>query len=700
MAEELRFHLDEYVRDLVRSGIPEAEAARLAHLEFGRLENVARDCRDARGLRPFDALEQDIRYALRLMRRTPGFTLAAVATLTICLGANLAIFAVVDAVLVRPLPYPQPDRLVTVYNTYPRAGVPDDGSSVTNYYERRGRIPAFESLALYRDGAVVVGETGRTEREFITRVTPEFFGTLGLAPALGRAFTDEETRYGADHVVILGHDYWQTHFGGDPHAIGGTLRVDGLAYTVIGVLPGTFEFLRPRRLYVPLASPPDERGPDRRHSGSSSHMIARLRPGASIAEAQSQIDAHNAAMERTDPEAQLIADAGFRSLVVPFRASYVADVRPMLLVVQAGALCLLVLGAVNVASLLLVRAAGRARELALRQAIGASRRRVVGEVLVETLLITVTGGAFGIAAGAAGVGLLRVLGADRLPLGLRTELDWRSVAAALGAAIVLGVAIAVPVAWYHLRAHVAGALGAASRGSTPGPGTERLRHALLVAQIALAVTLTSGAGLLGLSLRRLADVPPGFRPEHVVSGQVSLPYQAYPSGHARVTFFDRLATGLAGGPGIAAVGIATNIPFSGNSNKSSATIEGHAPRPGEPPRGVYSYAVAGDYFPAMGLSLVSGRFLTADDVRSGAHVCVVDEDLARQVLATGRRAGARAVSRIRGGPGVRGVPHRRRRLRREAGGARRSGGARRRLLPLRLALRQRGVRRRPQHAGG
>jgi predicted permease len=631
MADEVRFHIAQYAEDLVRSGVSPQEAARRARIEFGNIDNVTSDCREARGLRLIDELEHDVRYAFRLMRKTPGVTACALATLAICLGANLTIFAVVDAVLLRPLPFPNPDRLVRVFNTYPKAGVPDDGSSTTNYYERRGKISAFSSLSLYRDDAVILGDAGSTTREFVKRVSPEFFSTLGIAPVLGRSFTEAETTFQTNHVVILTDAYWRQRFTADPQVIGRTLRVDGAAVMIVGVLPPHFTFLSSKaQLYFPLASNPDERGPGGRHSGSSSNIVARLKPGVTLADAQSQIDAHNAAMEKTNSQAALLADTGFRSLVVPLHADHVASIRPTLVLVQAGVLSLLLIGAVNVANLLLIRASGRVKELAVRQALGADRRHVVTEIVVETTALTVIGGVLGLAVGAAGIRLLAALGTTRLPLGAQIVFDARAAAVAIAAAIAVGVAIALPIAWYHLRGLPGNALKSEARGATPSRAAQRMRHAFLVTQIALAFVLLAGAGLLGLSLKQVMAVSPGFRPESVLSGQVSLPWSNYPDGPARLTFIDRLTEALGGQPGVRAVGVATNIPLSGNSNRSSATVKGYRLRPGESLHGIYSYAVAGDYFAAMGFPLVEGRFLDASDVRRLAHVCVVDQDFARR----------------------------------------------------------------------
>ena len=641
MAEEMRFHIEQYTADLVSSGVPPAEAARRARLEFGSVDNVKTDCREASGLRLFDELHQDLRYAVRLMRKTPGFTITALATLALCIGANLTIFAVVDSVLLRPLPFSASDRLVSVYNTYPKAGVPNDGCSLPNYYERRGQIPAFSGLAVYRDAMAVVGETGETEQMPVSRVSPDFFSTLGLRPVMGRAFTEAETAQGKNDAVILTDSYWRQQLGADPRVLGRAIRVNGISRIVVGVLPPRFSFLSSQaRIYLPLASSPDERAPGRRHSGTA-RMIARLRPGATLAEAQAQIDARNAAVEADGPEARMMADAGFRSLVTPLRADHVAAVRPTLLLVQAGALFLLLIGGVNLANLLLIRASGRVKELAVRQALGASRRHVVSGALVESTLMALTGGLLGLAAGAGGIRLLALLGVDRLPLGSYVAFDGRLALIALASSLAVGIALGLPVIWFSLRNAAASGLQAESRGTTAGRAAQRLRHGFIVAQIALAFVLLAGAGLLGLSLRKVMTVSPGFRPGNVLSGQLVLPVRSYPDTQDLLAATERLTAEVRRQPGVQAVGFATNVPLSGVSNKSSATVEGYEPPPGDALHGIYSYSVGGDYFTTLGFSLREGRFLTAADSRRAQRVCVVDEDFARRYWPSGGSIGHR-----------------------------------------------------------
>jgi ABC-type antimicrobial peptide transport system permease subunit len=551
---------------------------------FGDLGRNIEHGYDIRGGGWLETLWQDLRYSVRTLAKTPGFTATALITLALCIGANLTIFAIVDAVLLRPLPFPEADRLVTIFNTYPKAGVERDGSSFTNYYERRGKIAAFSELAICREGTAVIGEASTTQREPVMLVSPEFFSTLGIGPIIGRSFTEEELTFQTDGVAILTDAYWRQHFNADANVIGREIRVDGLQKKVIGVLPPTFRYLSSEAgLYFPLSSNPANRAPGQRHSGNSISMIARLKSGVTITQAQAQIDAHNAALADSYPQAKLIAEAGFRSLVLSLRADHVASIRPTLLLMQAGVLLLLLIGGVNLVNLLLIRASGRTKELAIRQSLGASRRRVVSQVLAESILLTLAGGLFGLAIAAGGIRLLTVLGADQLPLGAQIAFDGRLTLTAF--------------------------------------------------------VLLSGAGLLSLSLKRAMAVSPGFRSEHVLSGQISLPSKTYATTPARLGFVERLMEEVRHQPGVTAAGVITNIPLSRSNGKTAITPKGYAPRPGESVRGHYFYGVAGDYFAALSIPLREGRFLDSADLRRTERVCVVDEDFARRYWPQGGALG-------------------------------------------------------------
>jgi predicted permease len=590
----------------------------------------------------------NLRYALRQLRKAPAFTVTALATVAICLGANLAIFAVIDSILLRPLPFPQSDRLVTIFNTYPKAGVENDGSSLTNYYERRGNIPAFSSLSIFRYGSEVVGDTGSTQQEEVMRVSPDFFATLGVSPVMGRSFTDRETITPVEDngVAILTDAYWRQRLNSDPNVLGRDIRVNGVPRKIVGVLSPDFRFLSSEaRLFLPLTSPLSQRTPKQRHSGGGgTHMIARLKPGATISEAQAQIDAHNAAVEKADPEAKAMADAGFRSPVVSFHGDHVRSIRPTLLLMQAGVFFLLLIGAVNLVNLLLIRASGRAKEMAIRQSMGASCRHVVNQVMTETVVLTLAGGLLGLVVGAWGIRLLEVLGEDRLPLGAHIAFDGWLASIGLVSAVVLGVVIAVPIAWFNLRSHLANALQSESHTGTISRAAQRLRHGFIIAQIALAFVLLAGAALLGLSLKKVMAVSPGFRADHVLTGQFTLPYgNLYRSASDRAAVLDRLLEAIRQQPGVAAAGTITNVPLSGDNGKTAITPKGYVPMQGESLHGHYSYGITGDYFSALDIPLREGRFLTSADSHRPERACVVDEDFARRYWPKGGALGQRVA---------------------------------------------------------
>jgi predicted permease len=581
----------------------------------------------------------DFRFAFRQLRKSPALTATALATVAICLGANLAIFAVIDSILLRPLPFPQSDRLVTIFNTYPKAGVENDGSSITNYYERRGNIPALSSLSMYMEEAETVGDPGSMHQEEIVRISPDFFTTLGVNPAIGRNFTDRETD-AHTNVIILTDEFWRQNFNSDPNILGRDTRINGILRKIVGVLPPGFRFLSSEaRVFLPIKSDMEQRGPKARHSNDDgTHMIACLKPGATIAEAQAQIDAHNDAVEKDNPQAKIMAEAGFRSLVRPLHAEHVRSIRPTLLLMQAGVFFLLFIGVVNLINLLLIRASGRAKEMAIRRSMGASRARVVKQVMIETVLLTLVGGLLGLAVGAWGIRLLEVLGANRLPLGAHIAFDGRLAFIGLVGAVVLGIVIALPIAWFNLSNHLAHALQSESRTGTISRAAQRLRHGFIVAQIALAFVLLAGAALLGLSLKKVMAVSPGFRSDHVLTGECSVSWDLQ---RERVSIADRLLESIRQQPGIIATGTITKIPLSGDSGKTTVTPKGYVPMPGQSLHGHYSYAVHGDYFSALGIPLREGRFLTSADSHSAERVCVVDEDLAGRYWPNGGVLGQR-----------------------------------------------------------
>ncbi len=573
---------------------------------------------------------RDLRLAIRGLVRDKGFTATTLLTFALCLGANVALFAVVNAVLIRPLPYPNPGQLVTSFNQYPKAGIDRGGVSVPHYLERRAGIAAFADAAAFRNNGVTLGESGSPNRVASMNATPSFFHVLGVAPALGRTFTDEEGVYGKNDVLILSDGLWRQNYGADPSVIGRKIRVDGKSQTIIGVMPPGFSFgTSLAKLWSPLCFSDDERKQDKRHSNSMT-MIARLRGGATIGEARSQMDALNKHTLEQDPYAKLVVDAGFHTAVVDLHDDFVAESRPVLILLQAGVLFLLLIGAVNLANLLLVRASARAKEFSLRQVLGAGRLQIARQLITETLALSLAGGMLGLALGWAGLHGLEAFGADQLPHFAPYRLDGRVCVVAVVASLLTGLLLALPMLWHNLRDNLAMALSVESRGGTTTRSAHRLRHTLIVAQFALAFTLLAGAGLLGLSFSKVLAVNPGFRPENLLTGGVSLPWDHYKDEKPRFAFITRLGQELRALPGVTAVGFTTNLPFSGHEDDNAISIEGQPPAQGESLHTHYTSGVAGAFFAAMGIPLREGRVLTDDDSVRSLRVCVIDEDVERR----------------------------------------------------------------------
>jgi len=572
----------------------------------------------------------DLRIALRQLIKTPGFAATALATLALCIGANLAIYAVVDAILLKSLPFGDPGRLVTIYNCYPGAGVNRAAASIPNYFDRRNAVKAFSSIALYQDGSTLVGGSQSPSRVSLGRVTPEFFSTLGVPLAMGTAFTDSELTYGPDAEAILTDGFWHSHFAADPNVIGRTFLNDGYPTKVIGVLPRSFHYLSSKaEFYRPASHDLSDRQPMNRHSNNYD-MVARLAPDVTLAQAQAQMDSFNAVQAKSDPFGQIVKGAGYHTIVAPLREDHVRDVKPTLTLLQSGGLFLLLIGAVNLANLLLIRASARSKEVAVRQALGASGARIARGVLGETLLLALCGGLLGVLLGAFAIRLFGTLGINQLPLGAFVSLDSRVVFVALAGSLLVGLLLAAPVIWFSRHSNLAHGLHSEGRSGTSGRAAQRLRHGFIVAQIALAFVLLAGSGLLGLSLKRVLDSPVGFRPENVLTGRVGLPWGGYKETPGRLAFVERLLPAIRSIPGVTKVAINTDMPFSGNVNDSAVAIEGRPPGPGDSLRAHYVKSVTADYWAAMGIPLLRGRLLEDGDNHRKPTVCVVDQAFAER----------------------------------------------------------------------
>jgi predicted permease len=575
------------------------------------------------------AMLSGIKLASRKLLKTPGFAATALTTLALCLGANLTIYAVVDAILVRSLPFSQPDRLVTLINSYPGAGVDRSSSSTPNYYDRREALKSYTSIAVSQGDASIIGQAGSPTRVDDMRVSPEFFSTLGVPLAMGRSFTDAEMTYQTDREAVITDGFWHSEFAGDPNVIGRTFLSNGFSVTVVGVLPRDFTYLSSHaQFYRPASTGPDERTPQNRHSNNWD-MTGRLAPGVTLVAAQAEMNAFNATQLQDDPYAQIIKGSGYHTDVRPLQEDHVREVKPMLLLLQSGGLVLLLIGGVNLANLLLIRASARTKELAVRKALGASPLHVAMDVLWETMLLSVCGGVLGLLVGAAGIRLLALLGTDQLPLGSTIRLDGRVALASLAAAVFVGAALAVPIIWFNARSKLLQALQSEGRAGTSGRAAQSLRSIFIVAQVALAFILLSGSGLLGLSLKKVMETPPGFRTDNILTGHISLPWKDYSDQKSHVAFIKRLLPALRGLPGVTGVAVNDGIPFTGSGNDSAVSVEGAAQK-GVAIRAHFLRSVTSDYWSIMGIPLLEGRLIDDWESQRDLDVCVVDKAFAER----------------------------------------------------------------------
>ena len=578
-----------------------------------------------------DTLRQDLRFALRLLWKDRAFALTAILTLALCIGANTAIFAVVRSVLLRPLPYPESERLVFSYESFPGAGVERAGTSVPNYLDRRTLVPAFGSQALYRTTGYSAGEGAAAEAVTAMEVTPSFFTVLQTPPARGRAFTEAEGRQGASRVVIISHSYWQRAFAGRADAIGRDIRLSSERYSIVGVMPEGFAFLNPAvQMWTPRAFSAEEQAEDARYS-QNHEQIARLAPGATLAQAQQQADAQTRRnIENAGKLKELLVNAGFRTVVVPLEADVVRNVRQTLHLLWGGVIFVLLIAAANITNLVLVRATGRMKELATRNALGASHARMARQLLTETLLLTTIGAALGLALGAWSLQSIELLGLSDLPRGHEIGMDWTVVAFTFGLATLQGIIIsAVPlIQMGGLNLNIM--LREDSRTGTASRGAGFVRRALVTLQVALAFVLLIGAGLLFASFRELLAVDVGFRAEHVLSGTLGLPGARYGDDAKQAAFVERLASALERVPGVAAAGAVNNLPFGYGSSSSVIVAEGYVMAPGESVISPAHMRVTPGYFRALSLPLKRGRFFNASDTATAPRVVIVDERLAKK----------------------------------------------------------------------
>jgi predicted permease len=574
---------------------------------------------------------QDIRYALRSLRKQPIFTLVAVLTLTLGIGANTAIFSLLYQVLLRPLPYAAPDRLVFVWNGYPLMGLPQAAVSIPDYLDRRSQAQGIEDATIFSFRAVNLTTQGQPEQLRGLLVTPSFFSTLGRYPFIGRGFTEADAKPGADKFTVLTYGMWTTHFGADPSIVGRDIRLNGEPYQVTGVLPADFEVPSVGvSMLMPFSFTPEQMSDNTRGNESSS-MIARLRPGVTIEQVNGQMKGivdRNA--ERLPERRPFWSSSGFRGYAVPLREQLAGDTRAPLFVLQAGVLVVLLIACANVASLLLMRATGRARELAIRATLGAGQWRLIRQLLTEGVVLAALGAAGGLALGLAGVRGLIALSTRQIPGMADASLNPAVLVFTTALALVTGLVFGLVPAMAVRRGNTNTLLKEDTARGSSGRGTGVTRAVLVIAETALALVLLVGAGLLIKSFARLQEVNPGFSADNVLTAQLALPATRYPDPAARRAFWTRLLEGVRPLSGVTAVGLTSNVPFNGMVGSGSYSIVGYNPPQGEAQPHGRQEVVGGDYFRAMQIPLIAGRFFTDADAAEAPPVVIIDQYLVRR----------------------------------------------------------------------
>ena len=566
---------------------------------------------------------QDFRYALRTLSSNPGFTAVTILTLALGIGANTAIFSVINAVLLRPLPFRAPNQLCIVTERLP--SVPVVGPSYENFQDFRDRAKSFSAMSATRITTLTLTGSSEPERLAAQMTSASMFPLLGVNARLGRTFAPEEDRAGGAQVVVLGYGFWRRHFAGSEDALGKPLILDNKSYTIIGVLPADYQLLVPSDVYIPF-EPWAKTLPDDRNWHPGITAVARLRDGVTIADAQSEmkIIAANLAQEYPTFDTDMGAD------VTSMRDRLVANIRPALLTMLVAVGLVLLIACGNIANLLLARATSRRQEIAVRSAIGASRGRLVRQLLTESGLLALIGTGVGVFLAWASMSWLLRIAGTAVPNVSPVTLDSRVLLFAAGLAMLSGVVFGLAPAWQTSRADLHDVLNETMRGSTGGRLRRQVRNVLIVGEVALALMLLVGAGLLLRSFERLSSQLPGFQPANLLVADIPLSVNAYSKSADRMAFFERVLEKLRAAPGVRSAGAATTLPVTGTGSAIHFNIEGRAPK------SPHDYVIIGyrpvtsGYMETLGVPLIRGRFISASDADTAPYVAVINEAAVRQ----------------------------------------------------------------------
>jgi len=616
--EEIRAYAAILEDEHAARGLPPEEARRQALIEVGGMEQVKEHVREVRTGALLETVGQDVRYGVRTLARTPGFTVAAVLALALGIGATTAIFSVVDAVLLRPLPYDRPDRLAVVLTRGTGPVAPG------NFLDWRRDASSFERMGAAEAWGTNLGGDGRPEHVEGVRVTSDIFPLLGVQPQLGRTFSADEDQAGRGQVVVLGHRLWQRRFGADAAVVGRSITLDGVPHVVVGVMPKGFEFppfwATGAELWAPL--PLAERAGSR--NGQSLRTFARLAPGASLEKARAEMATITGRLEREYPGTNRnVVVRGLDDIVV-------GDVRSALLILLGAVGFVLLIACANVAHMLLARASARHKEVALRAALGASRARVIRQLLTESIVLAAVGGMAGVALAAAVLRALIAISPGNLPRLETAGLDPRVLAVTVVVSLVTGIAFGLAPALQASRFDLTGALREGERGSTAGAGRHRLRRLLMASELALALVLLVGAGLMIRTFVALRRFDPGFDPRRVVTAVVSLKGSRSEEPGRRLTFYREVLDRVRALPGVVSASAINHLPLAGDVWGFPFQVEGQPPSaPGESPSAAFRVVLPG-YFQAIGLPLVRGRDFTDDDRLGTPGTVIVNEWLAQR----------------------------------------------------------------------
>ena len=638
--DEVGAYLGLLTEEKIAAGMRPEEARRSARIELGGVEQVKENVREVRTGAFLEILLQDLRYGLRTLARSPGFTAAAVLALALGIGANSAIWSVGYGVLLRPLPYPDADRLAMVFMHFSPQNNERGNLSMADFFDWRERNHAFLAPAVYSTarfditGANVAnvanvvnaatGASGAGEPEEVqgARVTAGFFHTLSVRPLLGRGFETGEDRPGSDRLAVVSEGLWRRRFGGSPDVLGRSIELNGAPHTIVGVMPASFHFPSRAELWANLAlTPPTRRGP------FFFKGVARLKPGVTLEQAQTETNAIGRGIEQANPKT-------YSHLTLPvlsLREALVGRVRPVLLLMFGAVGFVLLIATVNVANLQLVRATAREREMTVRLSLGAGRSRILRQLFTESLLLALVGGAAGLALAYAGIRLLQAWNPGNLPRMEAVHLDAGVLAWNLVISLLAGVLFGLAPALQGSSPDLTASLKEGGRGSTASAGRRRGRSALVVAEIALSLVLLIGAGLLLRSFFLLQRVEPGFLapPQNVLTLQLSPSALKYPDERTGIAFYERLLERVRALPGVASAALSDSLPPDHQEDSDTFQIEGQSASAGPNPA-VSHPMVSADYFRTLSIPLRRGRTFTAQDTQSSPLVTVISETMARR----------------------------------------------------------------------